>query len=133
MATLVRAGSYVNEAYANWSRWVARCGLCPWATQLQRFQPWIECPLCGTVTEIVWPAAKTVEDVERLLMMRPDPSTRNWSPGEPLQQLIWENAEHGILPKIDGKPGALGMVVDDNGIRIDNLPAIKHRIRKEIS
>lgn len=119
------------EAYANWSRWVARCGLCPSAEQLQPCTPYFECVECGTVTEVIWPSEEMVAGVERLLMMRPDPSTRNWVPGETLHNLMWENGEHGLLsnPPPDVK---LLMVLEDQRIRVDNAPMLKHRVRKAI-
>lgn len=131
MTDLVRVG-YVVEAHASWSKWAARCGLCPNGTSLQRLQPTWDCWICGTTTEIIWPHIKMIEAVERLLMMRPDPTKRNWFPGETLHDLMLENAEHGILPMPEAKPGELLMVVDDHGIRVDNLPALKHRVRKVI-
>jgi hypothetical protein len=30
--------------------------------------------------------------------MRPDPNTRNWEPHERLDELVMENAAHGIFP-----------------------------------
>ena len=53
--------------------------------------------LCGTVTEVIWPSEAMMAGVERILMMRPDPTKRNWWPGETLHDLIAENAEHGLL------------------------------------
>lgn len=128
MTVLVRVGSHLVEAYANWSRWVARCGLCPGAKTLQRFQLVWECELCGTVNEIMWPSEDMVKGVERLLMMRPDPSTRNWLPGETLPELMWENGMHGIF---DGLDEALGVApgdtrnllsVADDHVQVDGLP-----------
>lgn len=78
-----------------------------------------------------------VKGVERLLMMRPDPSTRNWVPGETLHDLMFENAEHGVLddPRfgVDAAPGDSLMILDDGGIRVDNLSALKPRVRQEIT
>jgi hypothetical protein len=128
MTALIRTG-YVKEAYANWSRWMARCGHCRYgAAQLQRFQPHFECSTCGGITEVIWPSERMVAGVERLLMMRPDPSTRNWTPGETLSGLMWENGEHGIF---DGLSEALGATPEtvscllsatDNRIQVDLLP-----------
>lgn len=127
------------EVYANWSRWVADCGWCRYgARQLQPRIPHFECWTCGAVTDAVWPSERMVQGVERLLMMRPDPSTRNWVPGETLPQLMWENGDHGIFDNVDRLgvemvPGQSLFAVDDGGIRVDNLPALKPRIRQEIS
>lgn len=138
MTSLVRAGMYVVEAHASWSRWAARCGLCPWGTDLRRLTPYIECLFCGTVTEVIWPSDSMMDAVERLLMMRPDPSTRNWFPHETLHDLMFENGAHGIFDHIDQlgietMPGKSLFAVDDGGIRVDNLPALKSRVRREIT
>lgn len=138
MTALVRPGSYVSEAYADWSHWVARCGACrPGAGLLQRFAPNFQCDFCGAVTEVIWPAESIVAGVERLLMMRPDPSTRNWKPGETLSDLVVENAVHGIFDNLEqlgltATPGKSLLSVDDERIRVDRLPSLKPRIRQEI-
>src|SRR4249920_228767 len=141
MTALVRVGSHVVEAHANWGAWAAKCGMCPNGTPFRHLPGYLrpgtkhwQCWLCGTVTEVIWPSEKMMADVERILMMRPDPTTRNWWPGETIHKLMWENGEHGILsdPGMEVKPGDLLMVIDDAGVRFDNLPMIKHRVRKEI-
>lgn len=134
MTNLVRVGCHVVEAHANWGAWAAKCDRCPWGGRLQRFTPSFECPFCGLFNEVIWPSEEMVKGVERLLMMRPDPSTRNWWPHETLHHLMWENGEHGLLsdPGIELMPGESFMVLDDHSIRFDNVPAIKHRVRKEI-
>jgi hypothetical protein len=66
-------------------------------------------------------------------MMRPDPTTRNWFPGETLHDLMFENASHGIFDHLGETSGTL-FGVDDLGIRVDNLPAlVVPRIRKSIT
>ena len=135
MTALVRGGHLV-QAYANWSRWVAQCGLCPWAKTLQRFEPVMECPLCGTVTEILWPSEDMVKGVERLLLMRPSPANRNWMPGETLHDLMFENGAHGVFDAIpdDHPPGTALFGVTDDRIRHDKLPAlVKPRVRRELT
>lgn len=144
MTALVRAGVYVAEAHASWSRWVARCGLCPSGEQLYPFTPHgfnppthFRCRECGTATEVIWPSEEMVRGVERILMMRPDPSTRSWFPGETLNDLMWENGAHGVLDHLDQlelgcKPGDMLFAVEETRIRVDNLPALKSRIRQQI-
>jgi hypothetical protein len=39
-------------------------------------------------------------EIERVLAARPDPSTRNWWPGETVGELVAENVAHGI----EGEP-----------------------------
>jgi hypothetical protein len=56
---------------------------------------WV-CGLCGVPTEIVWPVDPI--SIEAVLLMRPNPHTRNWVPPETLTDLIAENAAHGIFP-----------------------------------
>lgn len=75
--------------------------------------------------------------VERVLMMRPDPSTRNWFPGETLIDLMRENGEHGILDNLERlnlavSPGDVVFSADETRIRVDHLPVLKPRIRQEI-
>jgi hypothetical protein len=91
----------VTYAEANWGRWLARCpaGLCTNAMQVRRWQQRFECAgpgSCGWTTEISWPADP--EAIEVLLAMRPESRTRNWLPGESLEQLLVENAQHDVLP-----------------------------------
>jgi len=46
---------------------------------------------------VAWPPDASA--VERVLLARPDPATRNWT-GEPLEQLRAENAERGLPPEV---------------------------------
>lgn len=137
MTALIRPGHYINEAQASWSFWEVRCGCCRYgAERLQRFQPWTECRFCGQVTEVIWPPEKMVHGIERLLMMRPDPTTRNWRPGESLHDLMLENGAHGVLDRfadLEVTPGDSLFTVNDFGIQHDALPMIKPRIRQEIT
>lgn len=137
MTALIRAGSYVVEAHASWGHWAARCGYCPHGEMLRRFTPHFQCPECGMVTEVIWPSADMVAGVERLLMMRPAPANRNWMPGETLHDLMFENGAHGIFDHLTDQlafaPGESPLIVEDERIRVDNLPALKPRIRQEIT
>lgn len=63
--------------------------------------------------------------IERLLMMRPIPYTRNWLPGETLTDLLAENIEHGIGPS---EPGQEMAIVGDQ-ITTDSLPRPKRRLQ----
>lgn len=155
MTALIRPGSYIQDVFANSGRWVARCGLCPNAEGFYAKAPagfvyqvrdgvWEEvsthfvCRICGTVNELIWPRYETMLAVERLLMMRPNPFTRNWVPGETLENLMLENGAHGIFDGMpETEPGAVKFsVIDHSGdgwIKVDNLPALaKPRIRKRI-
>lgn len=82
------------------------------------------CSGCDTAAEVVWPSEETVYGIERLLLMRPDESTRNWEPGETLVDLMMENGAHGLLSSVDGK-----LTVTDGAILRDSLPASRHVMR----
>jgi hypothetical protein len=56
---------------------------------------WV-CEVCGLPTDIVWPPDPIA--IEAVLLMRPDPASRNWEPGETVADLVMENAAHGIVP-----------------------------------
>jgi hypothetical protein len=134
VTALVRPGTYINEAQASWSFWEVRCGCCRYgAEQLRRFQPWVECRFCGQVTEVLWPAEGVVHGIERLLMMRPDPTTRNWRPGETLHALMFENGAHGIFDNApEMEPGSIKFKIDDHRVLVDTLPALQRQKRKSI-
>lgn len=88
------------------------------------------CANCGLLCASRWPG--NIEDIERLLLQRPVPQTRNWSPGESLADLLAENLEHGVLPAVPASldPGDPGLLVAVAGDRITNdraLPA-GHRL-----
>lgn len=78
------------------------------------------CRECWQSTAVLWPSDDMVQGVERLLMMRPDVTTRNWTPGETLIDLMWENGQHGIFTGLDG-----ALAVEDGRIRTDTLPATR--------
>lgn len=115
---LVRLVSATVAARANWGRWIADCLTCGSADRFRPGTPDMTCMECGAYQEIVWPAESLVVGVERLLMMRPNPATRNWEPGETLHDLLAENVEHGV---ITGDGGQSMMIIGDQ-IRTDTLP-----------
>lgn len=82
----------------NWGRWVAECSTswCTNAWMPQLYEPGWRCGVCGLDTEIVWPPDPIA--IEALLLMRVDPKTRNWEPGETLADLLAENIENGMVP-----------------------------------
>jgi hypothetical protein len=86
---------------ANWGRWVARCPrpLCTNALAVEPGQLLFVCTGlggCGIDAPVVWPADP--QAIEMILEMRPVSRTRNWVPGETLEDLLAENAAHGCLP-----------------------------------
>jgi len=59
---------------------------------------------CGLTCEVQWPP--NIRDLERVLLARPAPSARNWSPGETVEDLVRENLTHGLVPSdaLNGGP-----------------------------
>lgn len=113
---LALPGVYVE---ANWGRWVARCPRqpCTNAVQVWASDATFTCSGiggCGWTADLVWPPDP--EAIEMLLTMRPVPRTRNWVVGESLEDLIAENALHGVLaPALEGLTGSttLALIADD--------------------
>jgi hypothetical protein len=112
-------GTRAVHAYVNHSRWLWDCPVCNGSELCSDLDPRAVCRLCGNAGDgwwqIVWPDDTTRERVEVLLERRPDPRTRNWTPGELVEQLQAENLQHGIDPDLPGLiwPGgreALGIV-----------------------
>jgi hypothetical protein len=117
----ISGAAYARVSYP-WG-WMADCPAryCRSALKLERFQPVYECMDCPEVAAIIWPPF--AEDVERLLMMRPDPVTWNWNPGETLHDLLWENSIHGVLTAPTGvESGPVLSIVGDR-IELDALTA----------
>lgn len=91
----------VAYAEANCGRWIARCPrpYCTNALALEREQAGFVCEgglACGMAAPLEWPADP--DAIEAILLQRPVPTTRNWLPGETLQQLLEENAVHHCIP-----------------------------------
>jgi hypothetical protein len=116
----------------NWGRWIGDCPTpyCRTATRLGLYEPVFSCDACGYTTDAIWPPY--AHDIARLLMMRPDWTTRNWVPGEELHDLLAENMEHGVLapaPGLELEPGNHRLVaVYGDRITADQItPAAKLR------
>lgn len=91
----------MGYAYANYGRWVVDCPypFCDNAMQVDCWQGRFEClgpDSCGYTCPVAWP--NDPEAIETLLAMRPARKTRNWLPGESLEDLLKENAVHNVLP-----------------------------------
>ena len=67
------------------------------AMQVYPGQTAIVCGDCAWPTQFIWPPDP--DGIEMLLMQRPDETTRNWVYPESLDDLLYENIQHGILPK----------------------------------
>lgn len=98
----------IARAYVSWGLWVADCPRpdCLGAEHLGHApitgmvggltQAGFRCASCGLVCRSQWP--DNAEDIWFTLSLRPMANTRNWVLGERLEDLIVQNAEHGILP-----------------------------------
>lgn len=87
----------------NQGRWIVDCAHC---TSAMWVKPMIGdhlgahmemCWDCGrAMGPIIWPENHI--DIVAIVGWRPDETTRNWEPGEDLEDLLRENAEHKIEP-----------------------------------
>jgi hypothetical protein len=91
-------------AIVNSNRWIVECPDCNGAEMAWKQWPLFVCATCWngaaevpyTFRPVRFPEYETA--IERVLMARPVPATRNWLPGESVADLEAENAAHG-LPK----------------------------------
>jgi hypothetical protein len=137
---------------ANWGRWIVDCPRCHSALAIDPEFGWrdfrmnanhgrefFECWDCGVIAEIEWPPDELIFGAERLLMMRPDPNTRNFDPTkETLTELMWENGEHGIFDGLDlldlhGVSDHLYLSVSDDKIKQDRLPEVGYWAQRHLS
>lgn len=101
--------------FVSWGLWVADCPR-PDCRGAEHFghapitgvvggltQTGFRCARCSLVCRAAWPA--NAEDIWHLLAQRPVVETRSWALGETLEDLITENAAHGILPPGIGPDG----------------------------
>lgn len=125
------------RARVNWSRWIVDCPTpyCRGAMGVLPGDDMVWCSDCGCMTtSIVWPADP--EGIELILSMRPDWTTRNWEPGESLEDLLVENITHGHdVPGLDLEGGSreIMLTVNDRivgGLLLDALPSAE--LRKSI-
>lgn len=72
------------------------------------------CMRCGLTCPADWP--DNIADIERVLAQRPFSETRNWLPGETVDDLLMENAVHGLI-RPDGLPG--GPLTTGGGVLTD--------------
>lgn len=86
----------VALARINWGRWIADCPVCSGAMVVSRKDPWFWCPECGQSgwRQVEFP--ENADEIEEILVKRPDKRVRNWFPGETVAQLEAENSGHGI-------------------------------------
>ena len=136
---------YQAVAYLNHGMWVAMCprpscnnaekrGKCDDGTtgglDSERFICRVSHGGCGLACGVVWPPE--IAQIERLVMVRPIVTTRNWVPGETLHDLLHENAMHGFVPSdsLDGGPtriilGIQGNEISHGTLGFDLLPEVE--------
>lgn len=129
--------------YLSHGRWVARCprpgcanaeafGRCDDGTVGGLAADGFNCRAshggCGLQCAAQWPANRP--DIEALTLGRPAPSTRNWLPGETLDELLAENMEHGLVPVV-GRPVAIAGEGDEQRILPPELTP-GHDARREL-
>lgn len=82
------------------SSWRVDCPFCKDALVAQQGYPFY-CPNCcmqangGKAMDVIWPTALDRALIEEILLLRPDPDTRNWL-GETVAQLAQENIQHKV-------------------------------------
>jgi hypothetical protein len=87
----------LTYAYVNHSRWVADCPFCSSAQVVTPDDRRFFCVDCGNANvrhayvEVEWPPDDEIDEIERLLRLRPDEQNRNWYPMEPVAALRAEN------------------------------------------
>lgn len=95
-------------ARVNWSRWIVDCPFCKAAQDASRAKPIFWCVECDMLQNEYAPMTVAfpldADEIERVLMQRHNPKSRNWTPGETLNDLIKENRDYG-----DGNPLLLGV------------------------
>lgn len=80
------------NAYVNHGRWVVDCPTA-YCTQAWLATPGpVTCSECGSTFAPVFPIDKHL--IDAALDARLVPATRNWTIGETVQDLIWENENH---------------------------------------
>lgn len=80
------------DAYISHGRWVADC-FCGGGIVASPELVEAACTDCATVFPIRFPEARP--EIEQALLARPEEKNRNWRPGESIDQIQAENAEHG--------------------------------------
>ena len=81
------------NAYVNHGRWVVDCPE-PYCGGAAIAETVFVCNNCKRVEPVEWPEYKTL--IDDVLNVRPVPQTRNWIPGETVNDLKRENKAHGL-------------------------------------
>ena len=80
-------------AYLNHGRWVVDCPD-PDCAGAELAREVFVCSNCKRTTEVEWPDDKSL--IDNATAVRSVPQTRNWRPGETLDDLNRENEMHGV-------------------------------------
>ena len=85
----------ITSVYHNHGRWVADCPA-DQCSEAHRVTPGdgFLCVNCGLTSKLGWPL--NMEQIDRVLSTRSVPETRNWLPGETIDDLVVENLEHKV-------------------------------------
>jgi len=89
------------EAQINHGRWIVDCPFCKGAEYLWEGMKLFLCVSClnnDTRLPIRVEVPKNKSAIEKILLERENPETRNWMPGETLADLKRENKENIIAP-----------------------------------
>lgn len=94
-----KKGSKVAYAQVNHNRWIVECPICPSAQVASETDRRFFCLDCFNggedgYFEVLFPDDRA--EIEAALTKRPDPTTRNWYPGEDVEKLKLENVAHGL-------------------------------------
>ena len=130
----------VAVVFVSWGLWVAACprdgcrgsehfghvpGVTQWVGGLTSFG--FVCARCQLVCHSQWP--DNADDIWYVLTRRPIWETRNWKPGETLEDLIVENALHGIItPGLRSEDGGIEILGD----RLTDRPPVAAGSRFQI-
>lgn len=84
-------------AYVNHGRWLADCPLGDGEARLVNPAYEFFCIGCGNTFAVLWPDAKTMKQITKVLEQRPASGSQNWYPHESVADLTAENADRGLL------------------------------------
>lgn len=102
----IRSGALCDQSvvpYINHGGWKITCPTCSSAQLAHRTTRRLWCENClnqehaALWLSVVWPPDAMVRDIERVLLLRPDPATRNWRSPETVEGLADENRAHGYV------------------------------------
>ncbi len=84
----------MTAAYLDPGQWVADCPD-PDCAGAELARDLFVCSNCKRTAKVEWPDDRTL--IDAATAVRPVPETRNWVPGETLDDLHRENLMHGVI------------------------------------